>query len=708
MTVARDFMGRDDQRGPGTLRVLQLEDSLLDAELEQEHLAEGGIVCEMERVQTRHEFAEALQRGGFDLILADYALPSFDGPAALKMSRRVSPEVPFIIVSGTLGEEAAIETLKRGATDYVLKHRLERLAPAVRRAMRESEERRERERAEEALRRSEEEYRAMFELAGVGKAQCEPETGRFLRVNPKLCEITGYSADEMLGLTFSGVTHPEDREKDSEEFRRMIRDEYPEYSAEKRCVRKNGAVIWVEVNTALVRDGSGRAMCTVATVQDITGRKRTEEELVRLASFPELNPDPIVEVTAAGEPTYLNPAAHERFPDLLTLGQRHPVLKDLPSVGREIKASGGRLASREVGVDGSFYRQLICAVPERDLLRFYTADVTEQHLSQEALRRSEERFRSLVRYASDIIVILDADGTILYESPAVERVLGFSPEERVGANALDFIHPNDVETVRSRLAEVVEEPGHRSLAEYRVRDKGGAWHHFEAIGVNLLHDPTIRGVVVNTRDITERRRAEEALKTSEERFRLLAEKANDLICLHEADGRFVYVSPSSKRLLGYTPDELLGVDPYDLFHPDDTGRIRSEAHGRVIEGQGGALATYRIRKRSGEYTWFETLTEPILDDEGNVVRLQTSSRDVSDHRRAEEALRHSEQLYRAVVEQTAENIFIVDAETKNILEANDAVHRSLGYAADELQNMTLYDIVAHAPESVDNNIRHIL
>ena len=706
MTVVRGFTGQD-QREPGVLRILQLEDSPLDAELERDSLANGGISCEIERVQTRPEFAAALQKGGFDLILADYALPGFDGPAALEMARRTRPEVPFIIVSGTLGEEAAIETLRNGATDYVLKHRLERLVPAVHRAIRESGERSERERAEEALRRSEEEYRAMFELAGVGKAQGDPSTGRFLRVNPKLCEIIGYPADEMLGLTFPEITHPEDREKDAEEFQRLVRGEYPEYSAEKRCVRKDGATVWVEVNTALIRDERGRTTCTVATVQDVTDRKRTEEEFARLASFPELNPDPLVETTAAGELTYLNAAAHERFPDLRTMGQRHPALKDLPSVDREIKVSGGRPVTREVRIDGTFYRQLIFAVPGKDLLRFYSIDVTEQHRSQEALRRSEERFRSLVRYASDIIVILDADGTIAYESPAIERVLGFKPEERIGAAALDFIHPDDVEEVSSALAGLLEEPEGRSLVEYRVRDKEGTWRDFEAIGVNLLHDPVIRGVVVNTRDITERRRAEEALKHSEERFRLLAEKANDMICLHEPDGRYSYVSPSSKRLLGYTPNELLRTEPYELFHPDDARRIRSEAHTRVLEGQ-GASTTYRIRKRSGEYTWFETLTEPILDEEGNVVRLQTSSRDVSDRKRAEEALRQSEQLYRAVVEQSAENIFTVDAGTKRILEANAALHRSLGYAADELQKLTLYDIVAHHPEGIDNNIRQIL
>jgi PAS domain S-box-containing protein len=127
-------------------------------------------------------------------------------------------------------------------------------------------------------------------------------------------------------------------------------------------------------------------------------------------------------------------------------------------------------------------------------------------------------------------------------------------------------------------------------------------------------------------------------REDDERYRLLAEKSSDLVCLHEPDGRYLYISPSCRRLLGYEPEDLLGTDPYDLFHPEDLERIRSEAHEKALDGQGAVSVTYRIRKESGDYTWFETLTEPILDESGEVVRLQTASRDVSERRRAEEAL----------------------------------------------------------------------
>jgi PAS domain S-box-containing protein len=139
----------------------------------------------------------------------------------------------------------------------------------------------ERKRSEEALRASEAEYRAIFELAGVGNAQSDPETGRLVRVNPKFCEITGYPAEELLGKTFLEITHPDDRDKDFEVFRRMISGE-ADYSVEKRYVRKDGRVAWVNVNATVVRDDGGRPVRTAATIQDITERKRAEEDLRRL------------------------------------------------------------------------------------------------------------------------------------------------------------------------------------------------------------------------------------------------------------------------------------------------------------------------------------------------------------------------------------------------------------------------------------------
>src|SRR6202048_2173437 len=137
------------------LRILSIEDDPEDTKLIQDLLETEGLACEVTRVDTQAALQASIEQGGIDLILADYSLPSFDGISALKFAMKACPDVPFIFVSGTLGEDVAIEALKIGATDYVLKTRLSRLVPSVQRALREAREKAERKKAEEALRRSE-------------------------------------------------------------------------------------------------------------------------------------------------------------------------------------------------------------------------------------------------------------------------------------------------------------------------------------------------------------------------------------------------------------------------------------------------------------------------------------------------------------------------------------------------------------------------
>jgi DNA-binding NtrC family response regulator len=162
------------------LRILSVEDDHKDAELIQDLLETEGIVCEITRVDTEAALLASVEQGGIDLILADYSLPSFDGISALKFAMKACPDVPFIFVSGTLGEEVAIEALKIGATDYVLKTSLSRLVPSVRRALRETTQKAERKRAEEALRQSEAYLVEAQRLSHTGSFGWRPSTGEIL------------------------------------------------------------------------------------------------------------------------------------------------------------------------------------------------------------------------------------------------------------------------------------------------------------------------------------------------------------------------------------------------------------------------------------------------------------------------------------------------------------------------------------------------
>jgi two-component system, cell cycle sensor histidine kinase and response regulator CckA len=151
------------------LRLLLLEDDPVDADLVAATLSEAGLSCTAHRVDRRSDFIAALDSGAYDVILADYSIPGFDGMTALSLARQQAPDIPFLFVSATIGEELAIDAMHHGATDYVLKQRLGRLVPSVQRALREREERRERKRAEEALAQSERQFRQAQKMEAVGR-----------------------------------------------------------------------------------------------------------------------------------------------------------------------------------------------------------------------------------------------------------------------------------------------------------------------------------------------------------------------------------------------------------------------------------------------------------------------------------------------------------------------------------------------------------
>ena len=259
------------------LHILILEDNSADAELMEHELHDAGIVFSAKRVETKDSFIKELENFTPDIIITDYKLPSFNGSSALAIAKAECQDVPVIFVTGALGEEMAVEILKKGATDYILKHRLSHLAPAVLRALREVEERVERKRADEALRESERKYHALAELSPVGIFRTDAE-GDCTYINERWQKITGLTLEEALGKGWVQSLHPDDRNRISEEWYQAVREHRP-FKSEYRFLNRDGTTTWVLGQAIIERTNSERVANYIGTITDITERKHAEEQL---------------------------------------------------------------------------------------------------------------------------------------------------------------------------------------------------------------------------------------------------------------------------------------------------------------------------------------------------------------------------------------------------------------------------------------------
>ena len=301
----------NDRTTKSEIRVLLVEDREEDAELLLREMRRSHLPIVSLRVETAAAYEEALDTFAPDLILSDYTLPGFDGPLALKLARQRRPDTPFIFVSGTIGEERAIDALRQGAVDYVLKDNRARLVPAIERALKEVAERDARRWAQRELEESEERFRFAMHYSSVGTALVAPD-GRWLGVNPALCEIVGYSESELLSGDVQSITHPDDHDADSAQVAQMLARKIATYQTNKRYVRKDGRVVWTQISGSLVWLKDGRPHYFIYQVQDVTDRIRAEAALraseERFRSIAEATQEWIWEIDARGVYTFCSPA----------------------------------------------------------------------------------------------------------------------------------------------------------------------------------------------------------------------------------------------------------------------------------------------------------------------------------------------------------------------------------------------------------------
>jgi PAS domain S-box-containing protein len=384
------------------LKALIVEDSEDDALLLKRELRSAGFDLLSKRVETEETMRSALETQPWDLVISDYSLPGFSARAALSTLQASGLDLPFIIVSGTVGEDVAVECMRAGAHDFFPKGSLTRLAPAVERELEHAAQRHERRQADGSIRK----LSLAVEQAKNAIFMTDPN-GAINYLNPAFEEIYGYSRQEALGKTPRILKSGQyDRTFYERFWQRLLAGE----SVREEFVnkRRDGQLVTVETSVSSVLDSEGRRVGFIAVQDDITRRKRAEMEM----------------------------------------------------------------------------------------------------------RKSAERFRSLIENAQDIITVIDPQGVFLFQSPASRRLLGRSPEEFVGRNAFEFVHPEDAAGVQEALRRVVESPDLPQTALFRFRHADGSWRMLEGIG-RLLTGEDPPQLVVNSRDVTDRRALEDQLRLAQ-------------------------------------------------------------------------------------------------------------------------------------------------------------------------------------------------
>jgi PAS domain S-box-containing protein len=531
-----------------------------------------------------------------------------------------------------------------------------------------------RKQAEAALAQSEEKFRYLVEGA-TGLIWSSTLDGILTYVSPQFKEMSGYETAEFLGRSFAPLVHPKYLTSCYEFLEQVVETGEKRKGFEFPYIRKDGSWFWASSNISPLKDITGRVVAFQGIIEDITDRKLAEQTLRQTLEMLDLASDSIIIRDMDDRIIYWNQGAEKLYgwTKAEVVGEYiHTFLQTVfPQPLETVRAEFFQQGNWEGELQHTTRDSRHIIVASRWTLQRdgegkpiaqleINNDISDRKLAEDAIKQSEERYRSLIAATSQLVWTADAEGRCV-DQPGWRAYTGQTEAEMAdGFGWLDAVHPDD----RERAAQVwMEAVTTRSLydIEYRIRGADGNYRYFQLRGVPILdEDGSIREWIGTCSDIHDRKLAEDAIKQSEERYRSLILATSQIVWTSDFEGRCPDL-PSFRAYTGQTVDEVVGFGWLDAIHPDDRERT-NQVWMEAVQTKSLYDIEYRIRGADGNYRYFQARAVPILNEDGSIREWVGISSDIHDRKLAEDAIRQSEERYRSLMVATSQIVWATDAE----------------------------------------------
>jgi PAS domain S-box-containing protein len=620
-----------------------------------------------------------------DLILLDYSLPDLSGKEFVNILKSESGVVPpFVVVTGRGDERTAVEMMKLGARDYIVKdsHFLEMIQLVVSKICMEIQKENTLKRTQDALIESYAFNNQIIESAQEGIVLYSLDLV-VLKWNRFMEKITGSSAADIIGKNLNDAFPHRNNVGLAQTVAKAIRGEEV---AELEFVFNHAVtneIVWVADVVSALKNTDGEIIGAISTVRDITEKKRAEREVQKSnAEFKDLFDNAPIgyhEIDIEGRITRMNKT------ELDMLGYTFDEINgkyiwDLVVDRKKSKQITTEKLSGRQHNSVSFEREFIkkdgmtlsVLVLDKFILsnngeitgiRSSVQDITERKNAEAEVLKISDHYQALIEKSPAGFVLLDKAGEFKYFSPTAFRMFGYSPDEAFTLHPDVLTHPADLAMVLENLGRLIQDPSFIPVIEYRFKHKNGDWRWIESTFSNQLDDSAVEAIVLNFRDIQERREAEEALKESEELYRNLVYRIPDGVYKSTPAGRFLDVNPAMVQMLGYdSKEDLMSINIISDLYFD-----KSERDALLMNHGSTLIAVFRMKKKDGSEIWVEDHGWLNTDAQGNIASHEGVLRDITERKYAEETLISTNSLLNATLESTADGLLVVDVNGKTAI-----------------------------------------